>query len=931
MVSIERAAAVASYVNVAIGGGVWLNGVGLTNALDLASRAMQPSVSLPTCPSAEELQALASGDLPPDVAARIEQHVAGCSRCSGVMETVSLAGSAGIAATSLATACTQPGGVAATIDYHGAQELPPEGASAKSNNNLLGGRYRLGEFIARGGMGTVHRATDELFQRQVAVKLLLGVEGRDSSAIKSAADRFRYEAAVTARLQHPGIPPVHDLSLLADGSPFLAMKLIEGRTLAELLAERKFPQDELTRWLHIFEQIAQTVGYAHAQGVIHRDLKPHNVMVGAFGEVQVMDWGLAKELGKTEPSLVGDIRPTDAAAPDDPTERTQAGAILGTPAYMAPEQARGETDRLDSRADVFALGAMLCQILTGGLPYSGKRSAELIAQASAGRLEYGQAQLQASGADPDIVSLAIHCLAPLAADRPATGAEVAAAVAQHRATVESRLRQAETDRAVGQQRLIEQHKRRRVWIGLAAVLLFGVLASTLLAIRAEYQRGKAVTATADAIQARLRETAEKEAAQTARDLARSRYMLALDAFDEMVFGIQEKLNTRPGTLALRQDLLSNARNGLQKLMQEAEKQGAPDHTLVWSHLRMGDVELALGNTNGAHQEFLAGHLLAQKLAAVDPRNAQAQRDLSVSFEKLGNVAMQLGQTDEALRNYQQSLEITQRIATVDSRDAQAQHDLSVSFDNLGNVNLQLGQTDEAVRNYQQSLEIRQRLAATDPRNAQTERDLSVSFDNLGNVTLQLGQTDEALRNYQRSLEIRQRLAIADGQNAQAQRALSTSFESLGDVTLRRGQTDEALRNYQQSLEIRQRLAAADPQDAQAQRDLSLSFNKVGNVILQLGQTDKALRTYQQGLEIRQRLAAADPRNAQVQRELSISLNSLGNMTLQLGQTDEALRNYQQSLKIFQRLAAADPRDAQAQRELSISVDTMGNVTLQLGR
>src|SRR6516165_178421 len=146
--------------------------------------------------------------------------------------------------------------------------------------------YRITAEIARGGMGRVYAGHDLTLDREVAIKTLLG--GAD-------AERFVTEAKITARLPHPGIPPVHALGTLADGTPYLAMKLIRGHTLAELLEQRPSPLHELPRFVQIFEQIAQAVGFAHAQGIIHRDLKPANVMVGMFGEVQVMDWGLAKD------------------------------------------------------------------------------------------------------------------------------------------------------------------------------------------------------------------------------------------------------------------------------------------------------------------------------------------------------------------------------------------------------------------------------------------------------------------------------------------------------------------------------------------------------------------------------------------------------------------------------------------------------------
>jgi serine/threonine-protein kinase len=172
---------------------------------------------------------------------------------------------------------------------------PPDTASPGAAAPLLpapAGRYQLGEEIGRGGMGAVPRARDPHLDRELAVEVLQG-DGHDRPEL---VRRFVEEAQVCSQLQHPGIVPVHDLGRLEDGPPFFATKLGQGRTLAELLRESARPAADPPRLLAVFEQVCQAVAYAHSKGVIHRDLKPSNVMVGAFGEVQVMDWGLAKVL-----------------------------------------------------------------------------------------------------------------------------------------------------------------------------------------------------------------------------------------------------------------------------------------------------------------------------------------------------------------------------------------------------------------------------------------------------------------------------------------------------------------------------------------------------------------------------------------------------------------------------------------------------------
>src|SRR4051812_44369898 len=230
-------------------------------------------------------------------------------------------------------------------------------------------RYRFEAFLARGGMGEVWRGCDTVLAREVALKVLREQVFGDGGA----RARFEEEARHVGRLEHPSIVPVYDLGELADGRPFFVMKLIHGHTLAELLAARGTPED-LSRWALVFEQCCAAVAFAHARDLIHRDLKPSNVMLGELGEVQVCDWGIAKALA-ARPQPVQEaptpvlLSPSLSGTATDPGgAETLPGQSKGTPAFMAPEQARGETSRVGKASDVFGLGGILCVILTGQPP-----------------------------------------------------------------------------------------------------------------------------------------------------------------------------------------------------------------------------------------------------------------------------------------------------------------------------------------------------------------------------------------------------------------------------------------------------------------------------------------------------------------------------------------------------------------------------------
>ena len=214
--------------------------------------------------------------------------------------------------------------------------------------DLSGTRYRVVHHLGRGGMGSVWLANDEVLNRRVALKVLdLTAPANDLGA------RLFREVRILAGLEHPGIVPVHDAGTLADGRAFYCMKYVEGQTLARHIVGKSLPEK-----LRLLERIAEPLGFAHARGFIHRDLKPENVMIGAFGEVLVMDWGLSKAAAAGRKSAEDEISLTVPSTQDSACVTGQGG-VLGTPGYMSPEQARGSSSEIDHRTDIFSLGAIL--------------------------------------------------------------------------------------------------------------------------------------------------------------------------------------------------------------------------------------------------------------------------------------------------------------------------------------------------------------------------------------------------------------------------------------------------------------------------------------------------------------------------------------------------------------------------------------------
>jgi len=274
-------------------------------------------------------------------------------------------------------------------------------------------KYRLLDELGRGGMGAVYLAEDTVLGRRVALKVVA-----TGSAGGGTAERLWNEARVLARLEHPGIVPVHDAGALPDGRIFYAMKRVDGRRLDEIARELPLPER-----LRAFERLCEPVAFAHAHGIVHRDLKPENVMVGPFGEVLVMDWGVAKAFGGAAASNSG------GASGAGPPAQTSAGTVVGTPAYMAPEQASGSAG-VGPAADVYALGGILHFLATGKPPFDGARAEARLR--GGGRVEPPAAREVAAGVPPALEAIVRRAMAFDPADRYPSVEALAAEIGRFR-------------------------------------------------------------------------------------------------------------------------------------------------------------------------------------------------------------------------------------------------------------------------------------------------------------------------------------------------------------------------------------------------------------------------------------------------------------------------------------------------------------------
>jgi hypothetical protein len=656
--------------------------------------------------------------------------------------------------------------------------------SSDLSSNLVG-HFQLGAEIGTGGMGVVYLARDVTLDRDVAVKTLNDRHGADPTA----SQRFQVEAKITGQLAHPGIPAVHELGTLPDGRPFLAMKLVKGKTLRALLQERSDPGQERGRFIAVFEQICQALGYAHAHRVIHRDLKPGNVMVGAHGEVQVMDWGLAKvlreqvhstEAGDSD-SLTTNPGGTVIDTPDAIGSRTKTGEVIGTLAYMPPEQAGGQIRSLDPRSDVFGLGAILCEILTGHPPYQGKSVNEVRLQAVRGELGDIFIRLEQCGAEPELTALCKRCLGFRQDERPADGAAVAAEVGRIRQAAEDRARQAGLERERALVRVEEQRKRRRV-VQIASamittVLLAGLAASSWQMVRAnrerddkakvlaQYETGVELLAGMLAgidpnseqkgdqpLYDQLRERAEKAADQlqaqiVADPLVEARlqtimgntlselgsYVQAIEVLQRARATREEKLGAdHPDTLTTL-DILAQAYHAGGKLSEaialfqqvrdaRVEKLGADHPDTLFTLNNLAAAHDAAGKPLEAIAIYeRARDLQVKKLGADHPDTLSTLNNLGVAYQAVGKLP-------EAIALFQQV-----RDARVQKLGA-VHHQTLITLHNLAEAYKAAGKLPEAIALYQQVRDAEMKKLGTDhPSTLITLNNLAVAYEACGKL------------------------------------------------------------------------------------------------------------------------------------------------------------------------------------------------------
>jgi serine/threonine-protein kinase len=853
------------------------------------------------CPDPQTLRLYLAEELDGTRRDEVDAHVTACPACQealrGMLPSLPLPG----------------------IDAPTVHEVPSFDPDPDEQPPAIPGYVLSGDRLGSGGMGVVWLGRDTRLNRAAAVKVMR----HRLCGQPHVERRFVEEAQVASQLAHPAIPPVYELGTLPDGRPYFAMKVVKGRTLTDLLNERPGPAADRARLLTVFEQVCQGVAHAHSKGVIHRDLKPANVMVGAFGEVQVMDWGLAKVLTDTagadrppaEGGAAGSV--VETLRSGDTGHGTQTGTLLGTLHYMPPEQARGEVGRLDERCDVFALGAILCEVLTGKPPYDGTWE-ELKAQAQVGHLGPAQERLAACGADEELVRLARSCLGARPEDRPADASAVAQAVASYQAGVQERLRRAEVERAAAEARAVEERKRRRVARVLAAtaVALVAVAAGGGLFVQQQRAERRADQARRDAEQRYTVESALDRAA-VLRQQARWREAAAVLEQARTVLGGAGPYDLRHGLdralaeveLVIRLDAIRQ-RHAINLV------EGSFDAGAAQRQYEDAFQEAGLGVV-GSDPEAVAARVRAsgaagQLVAALDDWALASLEDDPVAARGFVNGVRWLmavarrADPDPSWRDRfrEELVRRTDDQALRDLADEALRDDGAklgaISPQLLVSLGALLGGEPQGVRllraaqrRYPDDFWLNLRLGIALRKAKQFEEaagyyrvavalrpDVSAVHNNLGNALRDKGDPDGAIAAYHTALALDPKFALA--------------YYNLGNAWRDKGDPDKAIAAYEKAIEYAPKLAPA--------------YSNLGRARHDKGDLDGAIAAHRKAIEI-------DDKNAYAYSGLGRALMKQGHFAeareamarcLELHPAADALRAESAQLQLLcERLAAAD--------------------------
>jgi serine/threonine-protein kinase len=842
----------------------------------------------------------------------------------------------------------------ATIAHVGSAATEPDAERtttyAVGTTTSDGLRFRVLRPHARGGLGAVFVALDEELHREVALKQILDAHADDATS----RQRFLNEAQITGGLEHPGIVPVYGLGTYGDGRPYYAMRFIRGDSLKEAieqfhharLGERKAIEPledtgskagtratrsarsetgklaaqsagseanslELRRLLRRFLDVCNAIDYAHSRGVLHRDIKPGNIIIGKYGETLVVDWGLAKATGKSDPSAAE--RTLVPSSSSGSGAETLPGSAIGTPAYMSPEQAAGNLEKLGPQSDVYSLGATLYCLLTGKPPFEGPDVGALLRKVQNGEFAPPR-QLDAS-IDKALEAVCLKAMSLSPADRYPTTKALADDVERWMADEPVAAYAEPWTRTLT--RWLTRHRT-----GVTAAAAAGVAALVGLATVATTQaQGRA------ALEVKNHELSE------ANIQVRARYDLAVEAIKTFHTGVSEDFLLKEDQFKdLRDRLLKSASDFYGKLGALLGKETDVESRRA---LTLANFEMAeLTGKVGRIEDALVAHraVLARREALADDPAAdtEVKADVGRSLTAVASLLESTGKVGEAEATYRNAEALLESPVRASPLAPAARAALADCRSRLGSLLSATGKADDSLAAYRLARADQEVLAGASGAPNEAWRDLADTIQRIGFLLRKQLRWSEAEAEYRAALVIRQRLAHANPASAEFRSRMAASHRSLGSLLGDLHRWPEAEAELRAALAIQRRLADEHSAVTDFRHELaSIHINLA--LLLHFYKPSEAEAELRAALAVERRLADEHPAVTGFRYRLAAIHSDLGDTLWGGGRFSEAEAEYRAALAIQRRLANANPTVTGSRQDLAITQSRVGDLLAELGR